>query len=76
MIGHVTNLAPPLRRYNVSIRRWRRRDTAPLNTGRGGYKMGRGALEVLTLQKRGGGEVLAMLKGANKKFWCSFYAVA
>ena len=40
-----------------------------LITGRGGYKMGGGAREVLPLQKGGGGagKVLAALKGGAQK---------
>ena len=47
--------------------------------GRGGYKTGRGAREVLPLQKEGAEKVLAILKaggGGHKKFWGSFYTVA
>ena len=47
-----------------------------LITGRGGYKTGGGAREVLPLRKRGAEKVLAMLKGGHKKFWGSFYTVA
>ena len=47
-----------------------------LITGRGGYKTGGGAREVLPLRKGGAQKVLAMLKGGHKKFWGSFYAVA
>ena len=42
--------------------------------GRGGYKTGGGACEVLPLRKGRGGS-LAMLKGVHNKFWGSFYAV-
>ena len=49
-----------------------------LITGRGGgYKTGGGAREVYPYEKgEGGGEVLAMLRGGDKKFWGSFYEVA
>ena len=48
-----------------------------LITGKGGYKTGGGAREVLPLRKGGGAEkVLAMLKGGHKKFWSCFYGVA
>ena len=48
-----------------------------LITGRGGYKMGGGAREVLPLRKGGAEKVLAMLKGGgHKKFGGSFYVVA
>ena len=43
-----------------------------LITGRGGYKTGGGAREVLPYEKGGGGvaeKVLAMLKGGHNKFW-------
>ena len=49
-----------------------------LITGRGGgLQNGRGAREVLPLQKEGLEKVLAMLKGGgHKKYWGGFYAVA
>ena len=46
-----------------------------LITGRGGYKTGGGAHEVLPLRKGGAENVLAMLKGGHKKFWGSFNEV-
>ena len=55
---------------DIHIRDW------SLITGRGGYKTGGGAREVLPLRKGGAEKVLAMLKGGHKKFWGSFYAVA
>ena len=54
----------------IQVRDW------SLITGRGGYKTGGGAREVLPLRKGGAEKVLAMLKGGHKKFWGSFYAVA
>ena len=47
-----------------------------LITGRGGYKTGGGAREVLPLRIVGAEKVSAMLKGRHKQFWGSFYAVA
>ena len=44
--------------------------------GRGGYKTGVGACEVLHLRKGGAEKVLAMLRGGHKKLWGSFYVVA
>ena len=38
----------------------------------GGLQKGGGGIPT----KRGGGTVLAMLKGGHKHFWGSFYAVA
>ena len=38
-----------------------------LITGRGGYKTGGGACEVLSLRKGGVEKVLAMLKGGTQK---------
>ena len=56
----------------TAIRDW------SLITERGATKRegGGGAREVLLLRKVGADKVLAMLKGGQKKFWCSFYAVA
>ena len=50
-----------------------------LITGKGGYKTGRGACEVLPLQKGGwgGGKGLSHAEGGgHKMFWGSFYTVA
>ena len=47
-----------------------------LITGRGGYKTGGGAREVLPLRKGLAEKVLAMLKGGHNKFWGHFYVVA
>ena len=54
----------------LNIRDW------SLISGRGGYKTGGGAREVLPLRKGGEEKVLAMLKGGHKKFWGRFYVVA
>ena len=43
-----------------------------LITGRGGYKTGGGAREVLPLRKGGAEKVLAILKGGHKQFWGCF----
>ena len=40
--------------------------------GKGGYKTGGGACEVLPRRKGGSEKGLAMLKGKHKKFWGSF----
>ena len=49
-----------------------------LITGRGGLQnwWGGGGHVKFYPDKKGGGEVLAMLKGGHKMFWGSFYAVA
>ena len=48
-----------------------------LITGRGGYKTGGGGhVKFYPYEKGGAEKVLAVLKGGQKKFWGSFYAVA
>ena len=48
-----------------------------LTTGRGGaYKTGGGGQVKFYPYEKGDRKMFAMLKGAHKKFWGSFYAVA